>query len=290
MKWLVIGGDFNELRYQVLSDFLKEEGYENTLDFLRPETENFLEALEESKKNYDQIRIERPFGEKIVAQLPQVVSLAKSLGAADAYVQVEGKWWPENTLCEGMVSLTAKQLKGLDLTASVFVVGTGSAARSSIAAYAKLGFKKINITDRYTEKLQKFVQDMRRVFFGLNLQYTSLEKLTMLPGNHQVVINTTPLVESNTLLEELYYFNYMHKEGIAIDMTLVPVETPFISEAKAVNATTVSGYEIAAWSDTVWLEKTLNISIETRKYAQKLHEKLSQVEFDLSPFTQKRQE
>jgi len=57
------------------------------------------------------------------------------------------------------------------------------------------------------------------------------------------------------MLAELYYFNFFKVGGIAIDFSILPVETPLLVGAKEVGASCVYGYQISAHTDMIWCEQ-----------------------------------
>lgn len=270
MRWVVIGKKFIRERYDYLNQCLQEYSPGAQVEYLEGDERDVLGAVKNAMKEYDQLRVERPYRETIIESLEVMTSQAMVQRTADVFVQEHGSWWPRSTLYKGIVRLTAHRLKNLDLRSAVFIVGTGASARAAVAAFIKLGFSQINITDRFTEKGLALVADLKKVYLGVNIEFTPADALTQLPGNHQIIFNTTPYTPGNELLEELYYFNYMQENGIVMDMGLVPVTPPLLLEAQSVNAQTVDGCELASWSDVVWCEMCLGIKLDFDKYSRGL--------------------
>lgn len=254
MKWAVLGEQFEKKRYLFLSQWLAESGFQNEVQFLNSDADKLKEFIEDSKSSFEQLRIETPYCERVIEESESVISLSLSLSAADCLVCDNQKWWPRNALYEAVVRLVAQRLEGLSLNSSVFVVGAGASAKSVIAALVKMGFISINITDRLTERGLELISELKRVYFNVEFEFTPADGLTLLPGHHQMIINTTPSVAENTLIEELCYFNYLQEGGVVVDLTLSREETKLLQEAKSVHAVTIDGCEMASLVDQVWFE------------------------------------
>lgn len=262
MKWSVVGRDIVQERYVFLSQFLKDCGVENEVSFHAPEREELLGFVEEQQKENQQIRIDAPYCHRIVQESTHLPSMIKTLKTADAYVLIsrevgktrENQWWLRNYLYDAILQLAPNHFNDIDLKSPVLIAGSGAAAMTFLAAFSRLGFQRFSLTDLYIESAKKMVHDYQRRFFGLDIEIVASDSLTTLPGHFQVLLNTTPNVESNTILTDLYFFNYMKDHGIVIDLTMNPIETPLLKEATSVQTRTISGDLIAAKVDWLWMQ------------------------------------
>ena len=285
MKWMVLGGKDQELRFLALSEYLTSQGIANQLEFNSPETNDFLMVLERLIKTVDQIRLQRPFNDRPQDFQNKATDLVNLLGSADAIVKKpEGAWWPENFLYEAFLEEFIRNIRRTDQTCHALIVGTGSASKVVIAALVKIGFSRFIITDRFEEKAKATIDQMKKKFFGINFEIAPPTSLMLLPGSSSVLVNCTPIIPDNLVLKDLYYLNFLRLPATIIDLNLVPPEPPLIEEGRRIGASVLCGYEIAAKSDVVWLKKALNIEINFENYKSFLKEKLSKVPFDPAPY------
>ncbi len=173
---------------------------------------------------------------------------------------------------------------GLDLKGSILIVGAGAGARVAAAAFINVGYKKVNITNKFSEQAEDLIEDLERKYFDIEFEFIPEEKLVLLPGTNSVLVNTTPLLPSNDLLNELYYFNFLKSPGIVFDFTTVPIDTPLVLEAEALGIKVVRGFEVSSWGDMSWVEWAFAKKLDREAYCERLKEKMKTVEFDLTPF------
>lgn len=285
MKWVVLGGKDQELRFQALSEFLTQEGFANQLQFASPDANDFLAELEKLTKNFDQIRLQSPYSDRGQDFQTRSTDLVSLLGSADAVVKkVDGAWWPENFLYDAFLEEFIRNIRRTDLASHVLVVGSGSASRVLIAALIKIGFSKFIVSDRFQERADKTISQLKKKFFGVHFEFVSPINLMLLPGSSSVLVNGTPIVLDNSVLKDLYYFNFLKMPATIIDMNLIPPDPPLIEEGRRIGASVLRGYEIAAKTDIMWAKKACNLDLDFEKYKEFLRQKLSTVPFDPAPY------
>ena len=235
----------------------------------------FMEKLNECLEKYDTIRIGRSLGELVVSAFKHKSSIMQLLKSADSLVKINDKWWLRSAVYHSMQRKLAEIGQRLDLESSVLVVGAGAMARVAIASFVKAGFKKFNISNKFDDQANELIKDLKRVYFNIEFHFVPKDELILLPGTNGVLVNTTPMVPQNDILEELYYFNFLKSGGIAIDFVLIPPETPLLVEAQDIGVYTVKGYEIASRADMIWAEWCFNVKLDHHKYQEKLLKKIS---------------
>lgn len=267
VRWVEIADPGSKERFQILSEVLKKKGIENEFVSISPAVDAFENQLQQAQKEYQQIRIGTPFMDMVSTETsPMLTFTVKSVDC----LHNDGKnWWPRSTLMEAVVR-EAYFLKTLGLSKPALVVGSGAAARAVVAALIKIGFTKVNITEKFDESGLQFIKYLEKSFFNVEFSFTSQSAITTLPGIHSLVVNTTPFIESNDLLEELYYFNFLSQGGVVIDLVDRPIMTPLLKSAAELGAKIVSGYEIQALSDIVWASWCFNVSIDGDDYRAQL--------------------
>jgi shikimate 5-dehydrogenase len=283
MKCLEIGGSSQRLRFDFLASYLKGLGHSVEFDYIETTQDAFPEKIEQAMLQYQHIRVSSPFGEKVHEFVNAVPMDTMTQRSSDCLIFDQGEWWARSMLSEGLVRELAS-MKKLDISETAMIVGAGASCRAVIAALLKVGFKKFNITEKFEERGRLLMKDLKETYFGVDFRFTPQSSITQLPGVHSVVINTTPFTPNNDLLHELYYCNFLKPEGIVIDLTMIPFETPLIKAALQVGARVVHGCEVSTLVDAYWVKSSMKISLNHHDYEAKLKAACVQAPFDLSGF------
>lgn len=257
MKWAVLGRDILTARYEWLQRFLESHHLKNELkifDLPKDQAETFFN---ESKDEFDEIRIESPYREWISGQFVNQTMTSEIVGASDRLIKKQKKWWPDSALLYGFNRAFSIYGKGLDLEYAVLVVGSGSGARYAVSAAVRAGFKKINITTQFDDQGLSFIQELKKTYFGAKFEFVPKDRLVLLPGHNVLLINTTPFVASNDLLQELYYLNFLKQDGMIWDLVLQPSETPLIQEGEQLGIQCIRGRTFASLTDHYWATQVL---------------------------------
>ncbi len=274
-KWVEIGLQNNKPRYQLLSEFLAANNFANQVEFIQTTEDEFQKKLPEWLTQYDGVRIGRGLGEVVIPMFENHPVMVDKIRAADAIVKMDGKWWLKADAVDGFSRVLANVGERFDRESSVLVVGAGAAARVAITGLFMLGFKNFSISTLDQEKAKILVEKLSRTHLGAAFRVVPKEGLILLPGIHGVLVNTTPMGEDNPMLAELYYFNFFKVGGVAIEFSILPVETPLLVGAKEVGASCVYGYQISAQTDMIWCEQiTGRKLLNSESYEQKLGEHL----------------
>lgn len=274
-KWVEIGRQNNKPRYHLLSEFLTSNGFSNQVDFIETTEDEFVAKLPEWLKQYDGIRIGRGLGEIVIPLFENHPMIVDKIKAADAIVKIDGKWWLKSNAVDGFSRVLATVGEKFDLDSSVLVVGAGAAARVAITGLFMMGFKNFAVSTLDQEKGKILVNELSRTHLGAIFRVVPKEGLILLPGVHGVLVNTTPMGEDNPMLIELNYFNFFKVGGVAIDFSILPVETPLLSGAQDVGASCVYGYQISAHTDMIWCEQITGRKFSNAKtYETKLGDHL----------------
>jgi hypothetical protein len=290
LKWVEIADVPEQSRFQTLSDVLSKNGIENQLEFIsvneidRDESASESRAIDletvltNAKKDFGQIRI----GGSLRSAVPKVVENFPAsllwLKAADALVPItnDGKttWWPRNYFEQGFQRAFVKDIKNVDLSGAVFIVGATIEARAAIGALARMGFDRFSIADRDDDACEEFVRELTRSFLGLRVQAIQRNHITQLPAIHSAAINTLAVGQDEGMHAELAYFNFLKNNGIWMDMSLYAISQELEVEARTVGATVESGARILAWTDALWAADTLNCQLNVNElsdlYAQNI--------------------
>ncbi len=255
LKWCALGYNFGRIRYELLGRWMTEKGLDHQLEFLDVPPADFSTEFEKILNDFDQIRIDSPHGLNAYSYFKRHEAIMSQLKAVDCVFKDNlGHWWCRSltykSLCEALQGVGEL----IELDRSVLIVGAGASARAALAACAKMGFKSFKVTNKYDDQGLELIREMKENFFGLNFEFVPQHRLTLLPGSNCIAINTTPNDPSNDLLNELYYFNFLKKNGVVVELNFSPMHTQLIKESLDIKNFVIYGYELAAISDAYWIE------------------------------------
>lgn len=275
LKWVEIAVKNNRARYEELSRFLNENQFPNQVEFIEVSVEDFPKAFEEARSKYEAVRIGHGLGEKVFPLLPHKGATVETVRIADTAARVNDVWWLSLYVIDGFSHVLRRSGELFDLDSDVLIVGAGAAARVAIHSLFVAGFKKFAISSQNEQQVESLILNLQRNYFGAQFRSVPKDGLVLLPGVHGVMVNTTPLLENNPMLEELYYFNFFKSGGLAVDFTISPIETPLLKGAKDVGAHCIFGYQISAHTDIRWVEQMTGRAFNADAYEDRLKQGLS---------------
>lgn len=277
-KWVEIGFENNRPRFEELSLFLNENGFANSVDFIQTTAEKFSSDLNLALPQFDGIRVGRGCGEAVVPLFNNHPVMVDKIKAADAIVKSKDTWWLRCNAIDGFHRVLASCGDKFDLDSSVLIVGAGAAAKVAVTSLFIVGFRRFAISSQDEQKVHQLVQELQRSHLGGEFKVIPREGLILLPGTHGVLVNTTPMTKDNPMLEELYYFNFFKAGGVAVDFSILPVDTPLLKGALDIGAHCVFGYQISAQTDIIWCEQITGRSFSGGEYEQRLGKRLRATE------------
>lgn len=276
MNWCVIGLQINTERYQFLSKWLERCGLPNTVDFVELVPQEVSAQIPELQKTYDQIRIEQPFRHEIYLGTKKNEAAMMLVRSADCfYKDPSGQWWLRSPLHIGMNHILNSIGRNLNLDGAALIVGAGGSARSAIASLVKVGYRQFNIANAFGDQAIELVGELRKIYFNVTFKFVSQGQLVLLPGTSSIVVNATPFLKDNDILDELHYFNFLTRDGLVWDLTIRPFETPLTKEALEIGARIFRGYEFAVATDEVWVRWVApSLAFHSEKYASEFRDLL----------------
>lgn len=253
MNWISIGSCADEVRYRWLEEYFKSVGFANAYECVEVLPDDFEGVLGTHLKSCDQIRVATPLGEPIMHYFKVHEALMSQIEAADCIVKDgRGRWWCRSLVYHAISQCLLRRSKKIRTEGSVLIIGAGAAARAVLNSCSRLGFRSFKFTNRSMENAERLIAYFKKQSWNIDLEYVSPERLIHLPGEMSLVVNTTPISNSNSLVEDLYYFNYMRQDGLLIDFNLKPPVTKLLKEYLDIRGDVVFGYEIAAIVDSLW--------------------------------------
>lgn len=283
IRWVELSMYPERKRYQALSAALKEAGCENEVEFIEVDQDHFEASLGTAQEQFVQLRLGGELCRRPVLFSSNMSTLMFALKSADAYVRKgpdgvavrshefardsNHTWWPENYLQEGLRRALVADVKALDFSGSVFILGAGSEAHAIVAALARIGFNRFSVSDPDEATGKIFVEEAGKSFFGNRIQFVPRHLITQLPSVHSVVVNTLVRGRDQGILDELYYFNFLKFGGVWLDLPF-DSNQDLDSEAGAVGAIIEPGYRVAAWTDLCWASEVLGVQLSIEALAK----------------------
>ncbi|MCB0357608.1 MAG: hypothetical protein KDD40_11400 [Bdellovibrionales bacterium] len=264
-KWAEIARTPFVLRYELLSEYLNSKGFKNEFTYLEVQPTEFEQQLQLALKNYQALRLGTPYGTSSLSFFNCIPANIAYLNAAD-YVYKNSHWELGAATLWGFEKLLNDQGQNINLDYSALIVGSGTASRFAIHALIKIGIKHINISNQFSEQAKELIIELEKKYFGVQFEYVPDDELVLLPGTNSVLVNTTPLIESNSILKELYYFNFLRADGLVVDFTFLPIKTPLITEAEQIGLKAIRGYQVIAWGDIEWAKKFTTVPLDYQEY------------------------
>lgn len=280
MNWCEIGPSKTH-RFEVLSQYLNSKGIKNQFTFIEATEENLLEKISEAKSQKMFVRFNPKFFEIASTKLENNLKELEILKSVDSLMFDEKKgYWPEIVFRESLFEYLTKTVKNLDVAQKAFVVGTCGLSRAAISALVKLGYSKINITSYNDQLAIDLIEDLKKVFFNVEFEFTKRSDVTILPGVHGLVINTFSVLGAEDFPVEIYYFNFLKKGGLVIDLVDIPPETPFLKIAEDIGARVITGCEVMGYYDLNWVSRVTGQKSDHKDYVEALKQSLEQIEYD----------
>ncbi len=287
MKWTEISNLAEVKRYKLLSDELKLSNFENSfvstklpnefcdLNFFASEDncDRFRAYTNQLKKDFDQILVGGFFKDRIDLFSHEYPAELLQIKVLDSIVKVEDHWWPRNQLYHAFVYLMTHEVKRIDFSAAVLIVGANADSKSIIAALIKLGFSHFNITDINPEKCQILLRELQRCYFSVHFDMTEIGYVTQLTNTFSIGVNTLFGELDETTKMAVIYFNFLIKGGFWIE--ICPSATSVLAnEATSFGFSVWSGVDLVSNLDYIWARSALKCEIDLARLKQAYRAKL----------------
>ena len=201
-----------------------------------------LKKIISANKNLKGMNVTTPYKETVIPFLTHLDPTASAIGAINTIKIVPSGLLGYNTDAIGFKNSLIPLLKKTHRSA--LILGTGGASKA--VAYV---LKELEISFQYVSRNPKIKQ----------LAYSELNAKIM--GNHQIIINCTPIGTFPNILEKPKIpYEFINKKYIAFDLIYNPEISAFLMEAKKKGAKIQNGYEMlkgqaeASWA--IWRDPT----------------------------------
>jgi shikimate dehydrogenase len=183
------------------------------------------------------LNVTLPFKEAALAVASRASQRAEAAEAANLLIfEPDGEIIADNTDGLGLLAAFAEQAPGFDPQAGpVAILGAGGAARGAAAAFRQAGAPQVRIVNRTLAKAE-FVAGA----LGAAGRAFALDQADEALAGVNAVINATSAGLANGGRLEIP-LAATSQTAVVMDMVYVPLETPFLAEAKKLGRRTVDG-------------------------------------------------
>ena len=222
------------------------DGEYRLYDVMPEEVADFLQEAQE--RGLRGLNVTIPHKQSVIPLLPSCSPEALSIGAVNtiSFDSQIGSAVGHNTDVYGLRTdlgnfLASESLrpKGRLEDTSVFIIGTGGAARASVSTLSSFGVRRIVVAGRSREKAEKFVAACLRddsVEFE-SIDYENLGRESgSLSLDLSLVLNATPVGQGSNEIPDWYlkFFDELPKSCLFYDLVYAPpgAETPLVQLCK----------------------------------------------------------
>lgn len=199
------------------------------------------------------LNITMPHKQLVMKHLNEIDSTAKSIGAVNTVLNLDGRLVGYNT--DGIGALKALRENDVSLhKKKLLLLGAGGAGKA-IAFHAAQYVEELVILNRTTSKAKALAKFLRKRFnrkiTGNTLSPVLIEKEL---ENADVLVNTTPVGMHSQANQSLVDPIWLRPNLCVMDIIYNPLETKLVKDAKAAGAKVVSGLEMLVYQGAMAFE------------------------------------
>ncbi len=207
--------------------------------------------------NFKGTNVTVPHKQAVMRYIDELSDAARITGAVNTVHLRDGKFFGYNTDAMGFLN-SLKEANCDPKGMRIAVLGAGGAARAVVFALVRAGANSIIVLNRTAERAAFLVDDLAAAFPGSSLRFEALtpEALAVLDEKVDLVINSTsvgmhPNIEDSPWPVEVP----MSAKIIYCDLVYNPLETVFLSCARAAGAATIDGLGMLVHQGALAFEK-----------------------------------
>ena len=220
VKLYVIGENTSQsLSPIIFSYWFSKYSINAEYDYKEISKKNFNKTIKDflQEKDLRGFNITNPFKETIIPHLHEIDRHSKLIGAVNCVTIKDKKLYGSNTDWIGYTKTLQEKIDKIDRTnKNVILIGYGGAAKAILHALLNLGFSKIHIFNRSTNKLKKIK--------NIKIKTHNLLELTHFINTSNLIINTTP----SNALKDLKINKALLSNTTISDIVYKPKETSFL--------------------------------------------------------------
>lgn len=247
-KILEFNPEGQSLFCQFLAHLAKEQGWDFQFETHPEYNADLLDSA-------DMVRVDMSLSDGILEKTNVQPTLVRTVRCVDSFVKEDGKWYPRLLFYEALRKVLVDSARDMDIRAPAFVIGDTEKARVVTSVLAQMGFGEIYVVGQDPISLSVQMQLLKRSHLGIHFQGMMADQLTILSVSAAIVINTVDISKDRELLSDLSYFNFMKRDGYALDLNLLPFVNPLLEEAERAELRVLHPSLVAAQLTLLWLEK-----------------------------------
>ncbi len=118
--------------------------------------------------------------------------------------------------------------------------------------------------------------EIRRRQFGLSVDWLPPTRLVTLPSDSSVLVNCVmESAESEGLMAELSYLNFLKRSGFVIDLTRAKTPSVLVTEALEAMVDLLTYADVAARTDVLWARWAFGVELDQSERRADLEAALS---------------
>ena len=214
--------------------------------------DSYLEALK--KKELDGFNVTVPYKETIIPHLDELDDSARALGAVNTVKQTERGWIGYNTDGIGFVdSIKNRFPESLHNETQILLLGSGGAARGIYHALIQSGVTRVDVANRTAAKARALIEMNDTMVDSQALDLNEAEEGL---ARYDVVIQTTSVGMNPNNNQAIISLKRLKRNAVVSDIVYRPMETAFLTDAKAQGARLHYGHEMllqqAVYAFKIW--------------------------------------
>jgi hypothetical protein len=204
------------------------------------------------------IFLEQDYSPVVISSLHQVPAKILEISTLDALLRdPAGRWWPHSYLKLALHEKIAERAPALDCTQIAYVTGDNFVMQVAVSVAVQLGFSSIHIVVSHPEQSKDWTKVLQRKYFGIEFKLISSSDLTLQKNNGSLLINTVDSQQSEGLMEDLSYLNFLLAGGLVVDLNILPLKNHLIEEATHVGLPVLAGSEVHGYTDFLVLKDAI---------------------------------
>ncbi len=262
MEFALLGGKLgHSLSPQIHNLIFRKLGIEGKYDLLEIKKQDLDDSIERLAEKYIGVNVTIPYKIAVMKNLTFISPEAKAIGAVNTIYFSKGEKRGYNTDYFGFGRLLEHNAVTSLEHKDVVVLGSGGAARAVLQYLVDSGVKSVTVATRSLQDVAKRFSN-----FGAlpKLKFVSYEQLAEQDGG-ALIVNTTPVgmypyIAASPIPQEV-----VARYTAVVDLIYNPVETLFMSYAKAAGHNTCNGLYMlvaqAVAAEEIWLERKIEAGL-----------------------------
>ncbi|WP_079479594.1 shikimate dehydrogenase [Halobacillus salinus] len=252
---------------------MAQQGLEGSYELFDLAPEAFEESIEELlKQPMDGFNVTVPYKEKIIPHLDRLDSSAVALGAVNTVKRTHDGWVGFNTDGTGFVhSLSNRYPEVIQPGTRILLLGSGGAARGIYFALLNSEVEQVDIANRTVARAEAIINENKT---EVRSRAFDLEGAERHLAEYDVVIQTTTVGMSPNDGQTIISLTQLQEGTIVSDIVYRPMETTFLTEAKAKGAKLHFGHEMllqqAVYAFQIWTDTNPDASALMDTFERKL--------------------